>query len=151
MWVEELRGAVAILCRSSHGCALFEVVGTPYYVQLSLDDEPELGWVRRYLSVEARSNLYLYEDVDLLTPEQEERFGQLGWSAPGDPCDERCACGEEHGNWFRYATLDGVDESGADLVSVVLAALGVYGASEGAEVNVSYDCSEGRKGNPYCD
>lgn len=151
VWMDEMVEAIAMVGRSSYGRAVFEIIGTTYYVQLCLDYEPDLDAGQRWLVVEARSNYYLYDEAERLTAEQEAAFVQLGWQAPGSMCDHRCGCDGAHGNWFRYATIDGIDESGAPLAAVALAAFGVYGAGENVEVNVAYDCSAGRSGTPYCD
>ncbi|CAA9244192.1 MAG: hypothetical protein AVDCRST_MAG20-1888 [uncultured Acidimicrobiales bacterium] len=158
MWVQEVADAIAIVGSSRYGHAIFEIAGTPYYVQIDLGepvdawvDEEELGFEDRHLVVEARSNNYLYEEDERLTDEQGAALERLGWLLPGSPCDTRCGCGDEHRNWFRYATVDGIDATGAALVAVVLATFGVYGAGEDVEVDVSYDCSAGKAGTPYCD
>lgn len=148
--MDELVEAIDVVGQSSYGSAVFEIIGTSYYVQLYLHDEPDFEG-QRWLVVEARSNYYLYDEAERLTAEQEAAFAQLGWQAPGSVCDYRCGCDGEHGNWFRYATVDGIDESGTPLVAVALAAFGVYGVGEDLEVNVAYDCSAGRSGTPYCD
>jgi hypothetical protein len=150
MWVNEVVDAVIEVASSRHGYAVFELVGTPYYVQLYLDEELEVEPGGRHLVVEARSNNYLCEDDDLLTDAQEAALERLGWRRPGSRCDSRCGCEDSHGNWFRYADLEGRDETGAPVVGVVLAAFGIYGASEDAEVNVAYDCSSGKKGVASC-
>ncbi len=157
MWLDEVAEAVDMVARSGNGHAIFEIAETPYYVQLYLDEprdvpveEDELDNDDRHLVIEARSNNYLYGDDERLTAEQEEALERLGWRPPSTACDSRCGCEDEHGNWFRYATLDGIDETGAQLTAVVIAAFGVYGAGENVEVNVAYDCTAGHKGVASC-
>jgi hypothetical protein len=148
MWISDMLWSFDVLCDSTWGHGLVEIVGTEYYVQYLVDEVIDAAPPRLYL--EAVSNEYLYDDAPL-TPLQEASLERLGWSRPRTPCDPAEGCEMAHENWYAFASLERDSSVRHHLMELVMATVGVYGAGEGTEVNVSWDSSQGSKGSPYCD
>lgn len=123
--IDELR------CRRS-GHAVVELAGTPYYVQVLIENE--VGSDRNRFLVEAVSNEFL-PDEHRITSAQQSSLRRLGWSEPNSQCSSGQRCSRDHPNWYRFAEVDDVT-----IIPTLLAALGVYGAHEGTRIRVVGGC-----------
>lgn len=124
--------AIDELRRSRSGHAIVELTGSPYYVQVLIENE--VGSDRRRFLVEAVSNEFLADEYRI-TSAQELSLRRLGWSEPNIPCSSASRCSRDHPNWYRFAEVDDTT-----VVTTLLAGLGVYGASEGTRISVVRRC-----------
>jgi len=132
-WAEHLDDALAALHDEPDGLVVVQIGDGPYYAQLLRDDGSAPA--PRAL-VEVVSNEYLPSDL-ALSPQQESALAARGWNRPGTSCDPAESCSLDHPNWFRFADVGATRATRRELAALVMAALGVYGLTEGTPVVVT--------------